>query len=177
MPQHGTACDCRDLPADVDRLWVAGPYDGWLRHAVHSFKFGGETARAPSLAALLASECASIGPDVVLVPVPMHVKRKRQRGYDQVAILAHALGRQTRQPVVAALAKDRETRTQVGLSAAERSMNLIDAFVVRPGIVLPDAVVLIDDVATTGSTFSECARTLRRSGVRSINALAIAHGL
>lgn len=177
MPLHGAVCGCRDLPNDVDGLWVAGPYGGWLRNAVHSFKFGGETARAPSLAALLAPQCATLGPDVVLVPVPMHAKRKRQRGYDQVAILAAALGKQTGVPVISALAKERETRTQVGLSAAERSMNLIDAFAVQPGTELPDDVVLIDDVATTGSTLSECARVLRRAGVRSVNALAVAHGL
>ena len=62
--------------------------------------------------------------------------------------------------------KDRETLTQVGLSASERSLNLIDAFVVRPGVALPDQVILIDDVATTGSTLSECARALRRAGVQ-----------
>ncbi len=75
------------------------------------------------------------------------------------------------------LRKDRETRTQVGLSAAERSLNLFDAMSVRPEVVLPDQVILIDDVATTGATLSECARALRRNGVQSVSAVVIAHGL
>ncbi len=174
---QSTACECRELPPDVDRLWVAGPYDGWLRNAVYSFKFAGETARAPSLASLLADASSAIGPDVALVPVPMHTKRKRQRGYDQVAILAGEVGKRSGQPVLDALMKDRETRTQVGLTAAERSLNLFDAITVRPGISLPDRVILIDDVATTGSTLAECARALRRNGVQSVSAVVIAHGL
>ena len=174
---QGSLCDCRDLPLDVDRLWIAGPYDGWLRGAVHDFKFKGETARARSLAALLTDSCRSLGLDGALVPVPMHGKRRRQRGYDQVAMLATAVGKETGQPIVEALTKDRETRTQVGLSASERSLNLIDAFAVRPAVSLPDHAILIDDVATTGSTLTECARVLRRRGVQSVSSVVIAHEL
>jgi ComF family protein len=177
MPLQGPTCDCRELPLDVDRLWVAGPYDGWLRGAVQDFKFKGETARASSLARLLAEACEMLGANAALVPVPMHAKRKRKRGYDQVSILAAAIGKQTGQTVVEALEKDRETFTQVGLSASERSLNLIDAFSVRPGLTLSDQVILVDDVATTGSTLSECARALRRGGVQSVGAVVIAHGL
>jgi ComF family protein len=177
MPLHGAACDCRELPLDIDRLWVAGPYAGWLRGAVYDYKFKGETARASSLAALLAGACSTFGADAVIVPVPMHKKRKRERGYDQVAVLATAIGKQTGQLVVDALSKDRETLTQVGLSKSERSLNLIDAFTLRPGAPLPDQVILIDDVATTGSTLTECARALRRGGVSSVSAVVIAHGL
>ena len=177
IPIAGPNCDCRELPADVDRLWVAGPYDGWLRDAIFDFKFKGETARAPSLAALLADASRSMGTDAWLAPVPLHKKRKRHRGYDQVALLATALGLQTGQTVCPALVKDRETPTQVGLSASERSLNLIDAFSVRPGIELPDHVILIDDVTTTGSTLSESARALRKGGVVSVTAVVIAHGL
>ncbi len=177
MPMHGSLCDCRDLPLDVDRLWVAGPYDGWLRGAVHDFKFRGETARVRSLAALLSDTCRSFGVDSAVVPVPLHRKRARQRGYDQVAMLATAVGNETGQSVIEALTKERETPTQVGLSASERSLNLIDAFAVRPTASLPDHVILIDDVATTGSTLTECARALRRRGAQSVSAVVIAHGL
>jgi ComF family protein len=107
----------------------------------------------------------------------MHAKRKRQRGYDQVAILSAAISKLTGRPIIEALEKDRETLTQVGLSASERSLNLIDAFSVRSGVWLPDQVILIDDVATTGSTLAECARALRRGGVQTVGAVVIAHGL
>jgi ComF family protein len=144
---------------------------------VHDFKFSGETARAGSLAALLLDACTAHSVGAALVPVPMHRKRKRQRGYDQVAMLAHAVGKQTGQPVCEALAKNRDTRMQVGLSAAERSLNLFGAFVVKPDTALPREVILVDDVTTTGSTLSECARALRNGGATSVSAIVIAHGL
>lgn len=174
---RGPECDCRALPPDVDRLWVAGPYDGWLRLAVHDFKFRGETARARSLAELVgvAPELQQAG--VTIVPVPMHRSRLRQRGYDQVAILAREIGKQTGSPVVDALVKVRATPTQVGLDASERSLNLLDAFSVKSGVALSRQIVLVDDVTTTGSTLSECARALRTKGVDSVSAVVIAHGL
>lgn len=177
VPMRGPDCDCRALPPDVDRLWVAGPYDGWLRLAVHNFKFRGETARARSLAELVvdATELQQAG--VTIAPVPMHRSRLRQRGYDQVAILAREIAKQTGCPVVEGLAKVRSTPTQVGLDASERSLNLLDAFSVKTGVTFSGHVVLVDDVATTGSTLSECARALRASGVSSVSAVVIAHGL
>lgn len=162
---------------DIDRLWVAGPYAGWLRNAVYDFKFRNNTARAPSLAGLIAEACATMDPRADLVPVPMHVRRRRQRGYDQVAILAAAIGSTTGQSVNEALAKGLETAPQVGLSRSERMSNLTDAFALRPHASLPDRAILIDDVATTGATLAECARTLRAAGVSSVSAVVIAHGL
>jgi ComF family protein len=177
MPEGPVACDCRELPAGIERLWVAGPYDGWLRSAVHDFKFNGETARGQALAELIVGGIQGLDPDATLVPVPMHKKRKRQRGYDQVALLANAVGKATGHSVSDVLIKDRETLTQVGLSRAERSLNLIDAFTVRPDVTVPDRVILIDDVATTGSTLTECAHALLRGGATTISAAVIAHGL
>ena len=177
LPQAGTICDCRELPDRIDRLWVAGPYDGWLRPAIHSFKFAGETARASHFAALMANACARMGPDVALAPVPLHPRRKRQRGYEQTTILAHAIGQLTGQSVFLGLKKTRDTPHQVGLSAAERSLNLLDAFEIAPGMTTPPKVVLIDDVTTTGSTLTECAIALRKNGAWEVSAAAIAHGL
>jgi ComF family protein len=177
MPTAGASCDCRALPDQVNRLWAAGPYEGWLRSAVYSFKFNGETARTPQLAALLTDACAAAGRDVALVPVPLHPKRKRQRGYDQTALLAHQIGKETRQSIYTGLAKVRETPHQVGLTAAERSLNLLDAFVVQPGGTAPQHVMLIDDVATTGATLTECAIALRKGGAVTVSAVVIAHGL
>jgi competence protein ComFC len=177
MPNAGASCDCRALPDRIDRLWVAGPYEGWLKAAVYSFKFNGETARAPHLVGLLSDACAEIGRDIALAPVPLHPKRKRQRGYDQTALLANRVAMETGQPVFTGLEKVRNTPHQVGLSAAERSLNLLDAFAVRPGLAVPERVVLIDDVATTGATLTECAIALHKGGATSVSAVVIAHGL
>lgn len=140
-----------------------------------SFKFGGETARASFLAGLLEGSCQNIGRDVVLVPVPMHRKRLRERGYDQTALLAARLGTRTARPVSRALIKTRHTPHQVGLSAVERSSNLAGAFGAAPGVAVPRRVLLIDDVSTTGSTLRECAMALRTAGADWVGAAVIAH--
>jgi ComF family protein len=121
--------------------------------------------------------CVTLGTDAALVPVPLHPKRKRQRGYDQTSILANEIARRTGQPVFRGLRKARDTRQQVGLSRAERSLNLLDAFELAPGVRVPDNVILIDDVATTGATLTECAIALRNGGAKSVAAVVIAHGL
>lgn len=177
MPITGGSCDCRELPDRVDKLWVAGLHDGWLRSAVHSFKFNGETARASHFASLMEAACGAFGIDTVLVPVPLHPKRKRQRGYEQTTILAREIGKRTGQPVFTGLRKERNTPQQVGLSRAERSLNLLGAFELIPGTTCPGRVLLIDDVATTGATLTECAIALRNGGATHVSAVVIAHGL
>lgn len=177
MPLRGAACDCRDLPDRIDRLWAAGPYEGWLRSAIHAYKFSGETARAPHFASLLAQQCGDLGSDAALVPVPLHPKRKRQRGYEQTRLLADAIGMQTGQPVFTGLRKGRDTPHQVGLTRAERSLNLLDAFEVVSERPVPAHVIVIDDVATTGATLTECAIALRKGGALTVSAVVIAHGL
>ena len=177
LPSTGAACDCRELPDRIDQLWIAAPYDGWVRSAIHSYKFAGETARAPHFASLLAAACASMGADAVLAPVPLHAKRKRQRGYEQTLILAREIGKRTDQQVFTGLRKGRDTPQQVGLSRGERSLNLLDAFELAPGISAPEHIILIDDVATTGATLTECAIAARNGGATRVSAVVIAHGL
>jgi competence protein ComFC len=177
MPLTGAACDCYELPDRIDYLRVAAPYDGWMRTAIHSYKFNGETARAPHFGPLIASACESIGVDAVLAPVPLHPRRKRQRGYDQTAMLAREVSKRTGQQVFTGLRKGRDTPQQVGLSRAERSLNLLDAFDLAPGVSSPETVILIDDVATTGATLTECAIALRNGGSTRVAAVVIAHGL
>lgn len=177
MPVRATTCDCRELPDRVDQLWVAGPYEGWLRSAIFSLKFNGETARTRPLAELMIDACATMGIDASLASVPLHPQRRRQRGYDQTAMLAKFVGKQTGQLVFSGLTKVRNTPHQVGLSAAERSLNLLAAFEVNAGAPPPDRVILIDDVTTTGATLTECAVALRKGGASWVGAVVIAHGL
>jgi len=118
-----------------------------------------------------------MGADAVLAPVPLHPRRKRQRGYEQTLILAREIGKRTDQQVFTGLRKGRDTPQQVGLTRAERSLNLLDAFELAPGISVPEHVVLIDDVATTGATLTECAIAVRNAGAIRVAAVVIAHGL
>lgn len=92
-------------------------------------------------------------------------------------MLASEVSKRTGQPVFTGLRKGRDTLQQVGLSRAERSLNLLDAFELANGVSSPDTVILIDDVATTGATLSECAIALRSGGTTRVAAVVIAHGL
>lgn len=177
LPLGRAPCDCRALPAEVDTLWVAGPFDGWLRSAIHSYKFSGETVRAAHFAELMAPGFADLASDIALAPVPLHPRRKRQRGYDQTLILAKAISKHTGHPVFTGLKKSRDTPHQVGLDRGERSANLRDAFEIASGMNMPAHLVLIDDVSTTGATLTECAIALRRAGAIIVSAAVIAHGL
>ncbi len=117
----------------------------------------------------------------LLVPVPLHRKRLRWRHFNQAEEIARALGREAGLPVLDGLKRLRSTSTQTALGRRQRLVNLRGAFALtragRRGLCgKPAGVLLIDDVLTTGSTAHECARTLRRAGVRQVLVLAVMRG-
>lgn len=154
-----------------------GPYSGALRDCVVALKYQGRHRAAARLALRMVEEarCRSVlsGADC-LVPVPLHPARERERGFNQSALLADALGRLGAVPRRPALVRTRRTRSQTDLSARERRLNVRDAFAPARGHEVRGAVVvLVDDVTTTGATIRECATVLRGMGaldVRSITA-------
>jgi ComF family protein len=125
--------------------------------------------------------CFAVGlawPIDLVIPVPLGRKRLRERGYNQVALIARplamALGVVYDQHAVARV---RDTRSQVGLPRRERHDNVRDAFRAQPTRVPGRSILLVDDVATTGSTFSSCAGALCASGARDVFALTVARAL
>jgi ComF family protein len=112
----------------------------------------------------------------VLVPVPLHPRRRRERGFNQADLLAAAVGRRCRLPVAAtALVRRKDTAPQAGLSAAGRRLNVAGAFGVRRRArIAGRVVVLVDDVLTTGATALACARALNDAGAREVRLLAVA---
>ena len=115
----------------------------------------------------------------LLVPVPLHRERLRERGYNQALELAKPLARALRIPFAAdLLVRTQATPAQTNLDARTRRKNLRGAFEFRPDRldagVLPDHVALVDDVMTTGATLRECARVLKRAGVARVDAWALA---
>jgi ComF family protein len=145
-----------------------------LAAAVRALKYQARRPLARTLGTLLAREYP-FAPDAVLVPVPLHPRRLRERGFNQSLLLARALGR-ARRLVVArrALVRIRATVAQPGLTRAEREENLRGAFAVRTAEAIRDhAVVLVDDVLTTGATANACAAALLAAGATRVDVYTV----
>jgi ComF family protein len=149
--------------------------DGWLRHAIRSFKYAGETARADHLGALLIPLIIELPACDGLVPVPLHRLRQRKRGYNQAELLATVVSKGSGLQVLDALVRHRATAQQVGLNAEARRANVVGAFAVNDGTEITGGrFVLVDDVLTTGSTLGQCADVLIAAGAAWVGALTLA---
>ncbi len=166
--------------AGVDRVIVRGTYDcPPLALVIQKLKYHYWTGLTDVLVGLLAPlqpQLADVGP-AIIVPVPLHARRRRERGFNQAQLVSQALSRLTGWPVIDLLKRRRYTTPQAGLPAAERVRNIIGAFS-DPGRIAnwPPSAILVDDVITTGSTIAECASVLRQHGVKQIIAVALAKG-
>ena len=165
--QSGTSC----LAAVRSVAYHRSP----LREAVHALKYEGLRKLAEPLADLLAAGWPYFAATIdVIVPVPLHVARLRQRGYNQALLLAKELGNRLGLPLeTTCLKRSVDTRSQVGLSPAERWENVRDAFDCAADALRGVSVLLIDDVYTTGATLEACAWALLQAGVGEVWALTL----
>ncbi len=159
-----------------------GWYSSELSRIIQALKFGGRRDLAKLLAPLLAStfvEWAGRQEVDLIVPVPLHARRKRERGYNQAALLGRFLARTVGLPFCeGALARVRHTQPQVGLSDAERLANLRHAFrCAAPAFVKGARVLLIDDVMTTGSTVASATAALLNGGALRVLVLTLARAV
>lgn len=174
----GACRRCND-PALAGFL-VVGAFEGPLRAAIHRLKYNRQRALAPALARLLALGLAhtpapwgaALPP---LLPVPLHPRRTRERGFSQTVLLAQALAAQAGYPLLDGLARIRATPPQVGLSAAQRRVNVAGAFA-WPGSAPPPRgpLLLVDDVYTSGATMAAAAQAVRAAGAGPVYGLALA---
>ena len=153
-------------------------FEGAARRAIHELKYHNLRAIAPTLAAYLVRTLQDTGyePDII-VPVPLHSRRARRRGYNQSLLLAREVGRETCTPVSAdALSRVREGTSQVHTAnVEERRQNVSGAFVCSSDAsVSGRRILVIDDVCTTGATLESCAVTLRRAGAIDVQGLTVA---
>ncbi|MDQ3880189.1 MAG: ComF family protein [Chloroflexota bacterium] len=172
------APDAGVVVGDACELAVAAfAYEGALRRALQRLKYGHVArlarplaeAAAPTLVGFLASVDA-----MVLAPVPLHAARRRERGYNQAALLADELGHLARMPVHDLLERRKQTTRQHKLDRAARVRNLAGAFGVRAESQVPPSVLVVDDILTTSATLETCAAALRDAGARSVYGFALA---
>ena len=175
---------CRLRRPAYERARALGVYEGVLRAAIHQFKYRDRPQLAAPLGRRLAAFARASAPDLnglhfdALLPVPMHPVRRRLRGYNQSERLARVVALELDLPLLRdALVRTRPTRPQVGLDRDARRTNLQGAFAVqRPEVVTGKALLLLDDVATTGSSLHECALVLKANGAKAVYALTLAAG-
>jgi len=171
--------DCLRKRPLYDAMGVPYLYEGGLMMGIHQFKYGGKTHLAGSLGPLLASfakRWLHKMDGCLMMPVPLHPKRLRERGFNQSLLLARHVA-----PILGTeldfltLRRVRDTLPQTGLNRDERRKNVRRAFELKEKkVVKGRSIILVDDVATTGSTLSECARVLKRSGSHRVLCLVLA---
>ena len=162
----------------LDTWTAVWHYEGLVRKSIHRFKFRGRRHYAKSYGRLLAMKLSQQHPEGfdILTWVPTGKLRKLTRGYDQVELLANAVGSELGMAPMPLLKKIRNNRPQSGIKGeAQRRANVLGAYrVIDPAAVYGKRIVLLDDVITTGATAGECARVLLTAGAEAIYFGAVA---
>jgi ComF family protein len=172
-----TCPGCIGPQAEIDGIRAPFLFGGVIRQAVHQFKYNNLKTIAPLLAHFLHDFLLENPmPGDVLVPVPVHKKRERERGYNQSSLIARELSRKVGLPLVEdCLIRKINTPPQVRTtSAAERHKNITDAFACIDRRLEGKHILLIDDVSTSGATLNTCAGVLKAAGAASVWGLTIA---
>ena len=157
-------------------------YETLILDAIHQFKYGRDISTGSALAVFMAEFDF---PDFnftdysIIIPVPLHIERLRERGFNQALILAKAIGKKYSIPVNFSLLKrTKSTLTQTGLDKSQREKNIRGAFTVTDNAQAKGkSIILIDDVYTTGATLNQCAKTLIKAGAGKVAALTLSRVL
>jgi ComF family protein len=184
---------CQRADPPFERAVAYGRYDGELRDLIHLLKFQQVRPAAAVLGRMLAETIAKLeqampvgtlfSSTIVVVPVPLHTRKQAQRGFNQAEMIAREALKQLSRPkrfdlCKGVLLRRRETGSQIGLTRHQRRENMRGAFAVSdPTRLLNRDILLIDDVYTTGTTASECARVLRRAGAARVWVATVARTL
>jgi ComF family protein len=179
---------CRRVDRPFSRAVAYGSYEGGLRELLHLLKYNGVRPAAAVLGRMLAEALGKLQAefgesDVLVVPVPLYKGKRRQRGFNQSEMIAQASLKLADSADRFELATDmlvrtRDTHSQIGLTSHQRRENMRGAFAVSvPAEVVGREVLLVDDVYTTGTTATECARVLRKVGASKVWVATVARTL
>jgi ComF family protein len=178
LDEEGRCALCRLGLRSFDAAYCFGAYEGVLREIIHIYKYGKVRTLARPLGHLLGRALARDEGYDVVTPVPLHWRRRWERGFNQAELLAREIARTSGIPFASTLRRTRSTTAQAGLSNTARRRNVSAAFrcrdTVRSGALRGKRVLLIDDVMTTGSTAAACARALKDAGAARVALLTVA---
>lgn len=165
----------------IDELNIAGDYDDRrLAELIKLLKFKSVLGASRPLISWLTLFWQGIAafqtPDLLVIPIPLSLKRQRERGFNQAEIIARGLAANFGYELNLELMKIKDTKAQSSLNAQKRKFNLIDAFKWSGQIPINRDILLIDDVITTGTTMNEAAKVLKAAGAQKISALVVAKG-
>ena len=179
-----TCAVCREARPQFERACAYGSYEGELRELVHLLKYDQVVPAAGVLGGMLAGAIAKLGlPEpVLMIPVPLHPLKRRQRRFNQAELIARAAIKRLALPgaelATNVLLRRRATVSQIGLTRPQRAENIRGAFrVAHPEKIAGRGILLVDDVLTTGITASECARVLRKAGAGRVWVATVARTL
>ncbi len=156
-----------------------GKYEGALLDTIHLFKYNGKVSIGEALGRMMAKACydsLATGDYSLIIPVPLHPKKLRERGFNQSLILARQISKRFSVPIdFITLRRVIHTESQVGLSRQKRAVNVRGAFEVTDQTGIENKkILLIDDVYTTGSTARECSKILMKNGAKEVAVLTLA---
>ena len=175
LDENGLCSLCRLGASGFDAAYSFGSYEAELRQMIHLFKYSGIRTLANPLGHLLGRALPRDQRFDAIVPMPMHWRKRWQRGFNQADLLAHQVASRTQVPVMHPVRRVHQKAAQAGLTNAKRRANVVGAFRVRKrGAVAGLRILLIDDVMTTGATAGACAKALKHAGALHVTLLTVA---
>jgi ComF family protein len=161
LDEHDLCTVCREGRVNFDSTCSFGSYDGALQQLIQLFKYGKIETLAEPLSRLLLRAVPRDETFDCVIPMPLHWRKRWQRGFNQAELLARPVAKRYGLAVSTALGRSRYTQAQAGLNDTERRKNLKDSFVVkRPEQIRDKRVLLVDDVFTTGATLRAATKAL-----------------
>lgn len=176
-----TICfDCVKTSPIYERGWSVFIYEGMVKETIYRFKYGGHREYAKYLGHLMTKRIKSeelLEVDLI-IPIPIHINRKRKRGYNQAEELAKVVSKELGIPMdTSIITRIKDTKPQSGLSIVQRQNNIKKAFQIKDKINLEQMkILLVDDIYTTGTTINYCSTLLKKRGAKEIYFLSLSIG-